>query len=165
MDRVGNEEGYISLTPRFMRYKSDVDPEGWLTTNMIKLFQFEKDPNLTNLPELKSGPIFGGEVNFESKEYPVISLIRYTFDFSYWERTPSVSDHWVFYDPFRYEDFFDITEDNGVWTSIPYENAKKRYWGIEKAVAIEIPLVEVTSPEDIRTKIFQKFENLPEEKD
>lgn len=62
--------------------KSDVDPDSWLTTNMIKLFQSKKEQDLANLPELKSGSVFGVVVDFESKEYPILSLISYPFDFS-----------------------------------------------------------------------------------
>lgn len=113
LDRVGEEEGFISLTPRFMRWKSDTDPSGWLTSNMIKLYQLEKDSSLPSLPDIKSGPVFGIEVDLNYKDYPVISLTRYTFDFTYWTRTPSVSDHWVFYGPFRYDDSFSIEESNG----------------------------------------------------
>lgn len=161
LDRVGEEEGFISLTPRFMRWKSDTDPSGWLTKNMIKIYQLEKDLNLSSLPDLKSGPIFGIEVDLNYKDYPIISLNRYTFDFNYWTRMPSVSEHWIFYGPFRYEDSFSIEEFNGIWTSKTYEKAKKRYWGMEEAVGIEIPLVEVTSPQSVREKIFQELLNLP----
>lgn len=67
----------------------------WLTTNMIKLFQSKKEQDLANLPELKSGSVFGVEVDFESKEYPILSLISHPFDFSQWERVHSASDHWI----------------------------------------------------------------------
>ncbi|OZI10741.1 hypothetical protein CEW92_15025 [Bacillaceae bacterium SAS-127] len=81
--------------------------------------------------------------------------------FEKWNRTPAVSDHWLFSDPFRVEKFFDITKDNGVWISKVLEKAKSRYWGMQNAVSIEIPLVSITSPEDISTKVFQELESLP----
>lgn len=160
LDRIAEEEGFISLTPRFLRWKSDSDPSGWLVTDMIKLYQSENEPDLPNLPEMKSAPIYGVEVDLASEDHPAISVIQYTFDFSEWSRLPSVSDHWIFYYPFRDDSLFDIDEENGVWTSTPFEKAKKRYWGIEKAVAIDIPLVEINSPEMVRSEIFQKFDKL-----
>ena len=162
LDRIGEKEGFIPITPKFLRWKSDSDYDGWLTNNFIKLYQVEKDSPLKHLQNLKEGFIFGIEIDLIGEEnYPTISLTRYHFDFSEWTRTPTISDHWVFWDPFRIEKFFEITKDNGVWTSIPLEKTKSRYWGMKSAVSIEIPLVSITSPEDISMKIFQELENLP----
>ncbi|CAH2714766.1 hypothetical protein BACCIP111895_01942 [Neobacillus rhizosphaerae] len=88
LDRIGEEEGFLTLTPRFMRWKSDSDPAGWLTSNFIKLYQLEKDPDFSNNLGLKSGSLFGVEVDLLTNEYPVISLIRYTFDYSHWTKLP-----------------------------------------------------------------------------
>lgn len=161
LDRIGEEEGFLTLTPRFMRWKSDSDPAGWLTSNFIKLYQLEKDPDFPNDLGLKSGSLFGVEVDLLTNEYPVISLIRYTFDYSQWAKLPSISDHWIFFGPFRYDNFFNIFEEDGLWTSEPLDKAKKRYWGIQKAVSRDIPLIEITTPESIRTKIFQELDQLP----
>ncbi|WP_312474456.1 hypothetical protein [Neobacillus sp.] len=161
LDRIGEEEGFLTLTPRFMRWKSDSDPAGWLTSNFIKLYQLEKDPDFSNNLGLKSGSLFGVEVDLLTNEYPVISLIRYTFDYSHWTKLPSISDHWIFFGPFRYDNFFNIYEEDGLWSSEPLDKAKKRYWGIQRAVARQIPLVEITTPESIRTKIFQELDQLP----
>ncbi|RHW43464.1 hypothetical protein D1B31_02045 [Neobacillus notoginsengisoli] len=162
LDRIGEKEGFISITPRFLRWKSDSDYDGWLTTNFIKLYQVEKDPNLKHLPNLKDGFIYGIEVELEGEEdYPTISLTRYQFDYSQWQKTPAISDHWVFSDPFRVKKFFNISNDNGIWTSKPLEKGRGRYWGIQCAVSMDIPLLAITSPEDISTNIFQKLENLP----
>lgn len=160
LDRIGEQEGFVAVTPRFLRWKSDSDYNGWLTSNFIKLYQFEKDLPSAKVPEIKDGYLFGVEVELEGKGYPVISLIRYMFDYNMWTRVPAISDHWVFWDPFRVERFFDIKETDGVWESTPLEKAKDRYWGIESVVAKEIPLLSITSVEDIRTKIFQELENL-----
>ncbi|WP_419887607.1 hypothetical protein ACN6MT_19460 [Neobacillus niacini] len=161
LDRIGEEEGFISLTPRFLRWKSDTDPTGWLPTNFIKLYQLETDPDVPGELELKSGSLFGLEIDLESNDYPTISLTRYTFDYSKWTKMPSISDHWIFYGPFRYNNLFNINEENGLWTSVPIEKAQKRYWGIQKAVSRDIPLVEITNPETIRTKIYQGLDLLP----
>lgn len=161
LDRIGEKEGYTSITPKFLRWKSDSDFDGWLTSNFIKLYQLEKGSPIPHLPNMNDGYVFGIEVDLVGEEYyPTISLIKYKFDFSNWTRTPAISDHWVFWDPFRAERFFEIKNEKGLWTSQTSEKAKTRYWGLEKAAAIEIPLVSISSPEDISTKVFQKFESL-----
>ncbi|MEC2056091.1 hypothetical protein I6J18_01910 [Peribacillus psychrosaccharolyticus] len=163
MDRIGEEEGYITLTPRFLRWKSDTDSDGWMTSDFIKLYQVENDPLSEKLPDLRTGSLFGVEIDLEGQEeYPTISLIRYTYDYSAWTRMPAVSDHWLFYYPFRDKNLFEIDQKDKVWTSLPLEKAKKRYWGIQRAVGIDIPLIDITSPELIRTEIFQKLMTLPE---
>lgn len=161
LDRIGEKEGFIPITPKFLRWKSDSDYDGWLTSNFIKLYQLERDSPVNNITSIKDGYLYGIEVDLEENEYPIISLIRYKFDYSGWTKIPAISDHWVFWDPFRIEKFFKISEDNGLWTSIPLEKAQSRYWGIQNAVAKVIPLLSITSPEAIRTQIFQELENFP----
>ncbi|MBM7648446.1 hypothetical protein JOC78_001388 [Bacillus ectoiniformans] len=158
LDRIGEKEGYTSLTPKFLRWKSDSAYDGWLTSNFIKLYQLKNESPLPHLPNMTDGLVYGIEVDLVGEEnYPTISLIKYTFDFTYWTRTPAISDHWVFWDPFRNERFFEINHTDGIWTSTALEKGKTRYWGLENASAIEIPLVSVSSPEDISEKIFKKF--------
>ncbi|OIJ21705.1 hypothetical protein BKP45_03120 [Anaerobacillus alkalidiazotrophicus] len=99
LDRIGEDEGFVPITPKFLRWKSDSAHEGWLTSNFIKLYQIENEHPSTNITDLKNGPIFGIEVDLGEDEYPVIALIRYHFDYSYWTRLPNVSDHWVFISP------------------------------------------------------------------
>ncbi|HBI02431.1 MAG TPA: hypothetical protein DDY49_00180, partial [Paenibacillaceae bacterium] len=53
MDTVGSEEGYLSITPRFLRWKSDVEPSGWFIKDFIKLYQRDEDPELDNDSGLK----------------------------------------------------------------------------------------------------------------
>ncbi|OIJ14286.1 hypothetical protein BKP37_08915 [Anaerobacillus alkalilacustris] len=162
LDRIGEDEGFVPITPKFLRWKSDSAHEGWLTSNFIKLYQIENEHPLTNITDLKNGPIFGIEVDLGENEYPVIALIRYHFDYSYWTRLPNVSDHWVFWGPFRYDHLFKIEETEDTWTSKSVEKTKLRYWGFEHAVAHYIPLLSITSSEDIKNKLFQQLKNIPE---
>ncbi|RHW37453.1 hypothetical protein D1B33_07880 [Lysinibacillus yapensis] len=162
LDRIAEKEGFIPLTPKFLRWKSDSNYNGWLTSNFIKLYQIEKDPPLKHIQNLKEGFIYGIEVDLEGEDnYPIISLSRYQFDFSEWFRIPTTSDHWIFWDPFRKDKFFEINKVNDVWISKTLEKSKIRYWGMQNAVSIEIPLVSITSSEEIRSKIFLEFNNLP----
>ncbi|MED2970732.1 hypothetical protein P4361_00400 [Fictibacillus sp. B-59209] len=158
LDRVGKEEGFVSLTPRFLRWKSDAYPEGWLTTNFIKLYQKETDSPLPQLDEVREGTLYGIEVELQPEiGYPIISLNEYSYDFTYWNRLPSISDHWLYHNPFYLENEFNIKEENGKWTSTPLDKYKKRYWGLLSATGQEFPLAEISSPEDIRIKLFGKI--------
>jgi hypothetical protein len=162
LDRIAEKEGFVPLTPKFLRWKSDSAYDGWLTNNFIKLYQLEKDTPLDHLTSMRDGYLYSIEVDLEGEEgYPTLSLTRYSFDYSNWTRVPGVSDHWVFWDPFRVEKFFDINKTDELWTSHPLAKAKDRYWGIQNVVAVDIPLMSISSPEDIKTKIFQELENLP----
>lgn len=157
LDSIGEEKGFLSLTPRFMRWKSDSHYDGWLTSNFIKLYQLDSDPVLENFEDLRNGDIYGIEIELADCDYPTISLLRYKFNLKEWTKLPGMSDHWLIWDPFRIENLFTIQENEGVWTSETTEKAKKKYWGLEKATAVDIPLFSITSTEDIEEKIFKKL--------
>jgi hypothetical protein len=163
LDRIGEKEGFVPLTPKYLRWKSDSDYEGWLTNNFIKLYQLEEDPILNESIGVRDGFLFGIEVDLEGeKGFPTLSLVRYSFDYSKWSRIPAISDHWVFWGPFRKEKFFDIQQTDNLWKSVATEKGKERYWGIQNAVAIELPLWSVSSTEDIKLKIFRELGRLPQ---
>jgi hypothetical protein len=161
MDRIAEEEGFISLTPKFLRWKSDSDSDGWLMNNFIKLYQVEGNSIVPHLPELQDGDLFGVEVDLDGDEYPQIALTRYTFDYTFWTRMPATSDHWIFYQPFREDNSFEIDESNGIWKSKPYARSIKKYWGIQRAISRSIPLLIVNSSESVRSEIFGQLVLLP----
>jgi hypothetical protein len=161
MDRIAEEEGFTSLTPKFLRWKSDSDSDGWLTNNFIKLYQVEGNSAIPHLPELQDGDLFGVEVDLDEDDSPQIALTRYTYDYTFWTRMPAISDHWIFYYPFREDNSFEIVESNGVWKSKPYTKSIKKYWGIQRAVSRSIPLLKVNSSETVRSEIFGELALLP----
>lgn len=161
MDALASEEGFIPLTPKFLRWKSDTSFEGWLTSNFIKLYQIESHAAVAHLSDLNEGDLFIVEIDLNSEEgYPEITLGRLSYDYHQWTRMPAVSDHWIFWDIFRNENHFQISEENGRWESQPYKKSVKKYWGIQEAVGITLPLVEVTSSETIRRNIFQNLKQI-----
>jgi hypothetical protein len=157
MDRIAEDEGFTSLTPKFLRWKSDSDSDGWLTNNFIKLYQVGGNSTIPHLPELQDGDLFGVEVDLDEDDYPQIGLTRYSFDYTLWTRMPAISDHWIFYYPFRDDNSFEIDESNGIWKSKPYAKSIKKYWGIQSAVGRWIPLLKVNSSETVRSEIFGKM--------
>ncbi|MDN3451840.1 hypothetical protein QMA09_16745 [Planococcus sp. APC 3906] len=161
LDRVGEEEGYMTITPRFMRYKSDTDTTGWLTTNFIKIY-VKSSTMPSSIEDIRELPWYGVMVDLTDdgeEKIPMLSIIRYKFDQSHWNRLPAVSDHWTFWSPF-YEEEFDIFHEGNKWTVSSKGQAKKKHSGFEKLKAIDIPLFDVKSPEDIRLKIFGELEKL-----
>ncbi|PLR79794.1 hypothetical protein CVD25_22835 [Bacillus canaveralius] len=158
MDVIAEKEGFVSLTPKFLRWKSDSATNGWLTSNFIKLYQIENQTSILNLPEVREGYVYCVEVDLESdKGYPVISLAKLSYDFSQWTRVPSVSDHWIFNDIFHNYNNFIIDEKDSVWTSKPNKKSVKKYWGLQSAIGMGYPLVHVSSSESIRTEIFDRL--------
>lgn len=131
-----------------------------MTSNFIKLYQLKTDPPLPNFSDLRDGYLFGVEVELEGEEYPLVSISRYSYDYDEWPRMPSPADHWIFYGPFREERFFDIKKHPTHWHSKPLKDVKKRYWGLKEVVAIELPLLSITSQDDIRQRVFNNFEVL-----
>lgn len=161
LDRIGEEEGYVTITPRYMRYKSDTDTTGWLTTNFIKLYvKSEKVPE--SIDDIRDLAWYGVMVDLTDdahQEIPVVSVIRYQFDQSYWKRLPVVTDHWTFWSPFN-EGEYEIGGDDKGWTIDSNGKGKKKHSGFEKLVATDVPLFELKNPEDVRMKIFREFEKL-----
>ncbi|MBP1154007.1 MULTISPECIES: hypothetical protein [unclassified Paenibacillus] len=160
MDMEAEEAGLIPLTQRPLRWKSDVHYSGWLINDFIKLYQLKEELSPADEANTSIGAVYGVEVNFE-EDYPKLWLIRYTYDFSAWNRLPAVSDHPTFYYPLVDESAFRITEMHGLLKGIPVDDkVMKRYWGIREAVARSIPLVQVSSREAIRNEVFAPLAKL-----
>lgn len=161
LDRIGEEEGYVTITPRFMRYKSDTDVTGWLTTNFIKLYVKAKvvPSSIEDVRDLSWYGVMVDLTDDDEDDVPMLSIIRYQFDQSYWTRLPAVSDHGTFWWPF-YDGEYDITHEKNVWSVISNREVKKKHAGFEKLKAIDIPLFDIKSPEDVREKVFKELEKI-----
>ncbi len=162
MDKVAEKAGFVAHTSRFMRWKSDVDYNGWLVKSFIKIYQPEGDNYSDRVKDLRAGDLHAVDIDLEN-DYPQIWLSRHRFDYSGWTRLPSTSEHWLLSYPL-YDDpgLFSITEIGDLWRSVPTEKARKNYWGIRGSVALSIPLVTVTSSETIETEVFDRLKSLPE---
>ncbi len=162
MDIVGNEEGFESLTPKYLRWKSDAHPSGWFTRSFIKLYQLKDTPNLKDSEVFKNGPIFGIEVNFE-KKLPVVILSKYTYDFSsyLWDKAPAVSSHWGYYKPIHNHELFTIVEHEDLLISTPNDNKiRENYWNLQSVRYKKINLTQIDSKEKIRIDIFKVLKEL-----
>ncbi|TMV47037.1 hypothetical protein FE783_24285 [Paenibacillus mesophilus] len=164
MDIIGKEHGFISLTPKFLRWKSDSYEDGWLLSNFIKVYQVEGDSaGNDNVPDLKDGDVFVVEIDLEGEEdYPEISISRFQYDLTKWERMPSIADHWLFHDPYRLENHFTIEETDQVWRCRTKTKSINRYWGLKQAIGKAFPLFTVCDSEAIKSHIFEALLKLPE---
>lgn len=161
LDRVGEEEGYVTINPRFMRYKSDNDTTGWLTTNFIKLY-VKSDVVPEHIEDIRELAWYGVMVDLTNEfdaEIPMVSIIKYQFNQSYWNRLPSVSDHWTFWSPFSAGEF-SITGEEDEWKVDSNHKAMKRHSGFERLVAKDIPLFDLKNQDDVREKVFGEFVKL-----
>ncbi|MCQ2011172.1 hypothetical protein NOM01_14380 [Sporolactobacillus sp. STSJ-5] len=162
LDRVSKRSGYMSITPRFLRKRSDANFNGWLTSDFIKLYQWEDDPELPHLKSMKDGLIYGVEVDLDSEDYPTIGLNIYNFDLSNWTTHPSVSDYNLYWDPFRDDVHFNINTDEKelFYSSETKEKYISNYSYLKRSVSKVIPLLSISSSEDIKEKIFEGFKDV-----
>ncbi|OMD93547.1 hypothetical protein [Paenibacillus odorifer] len=163
MDMIGKDLGFVPLTARFLRWKSDSYEDGWLLTNFIKIYQLDgASASNEHVPDLKEGAVYVVEIELAGDDgYPEITLSRFHYDLSRWERMPAISDHWLFNHPYRIENHFDIECVDDIWRSNVKEKSSKKYWGFKKAIGKTNPLVTVNDAESIRVGIFQQLLDLP----
>jgi hypothetical protein len=173
LDIVASEEGFVSITPKSLRWRADGEPAGWLYWSFIKLFQRQQDPPHPQVETLRRGPVYVVDVDlFKAKpeynlrdntERPLLYLSRFVYDpnLASWKQLPGKADHWRFYWPVRNGDCA-IAAFESHRVSIPQTaKDKKDYWGLERAVFTTIDLIPVNSRETIRSHIFQRLNNLP----
>ena len=160
-DSIALDCNYIPSTTNFLRYKSDADYNGWLTTSFIKLYQSSKDKQLKN--EWQDGPVFA--MNIYMLGEPVIYLAKYEFEnISGWTHSYfSAAAHWLFADPIHSKQngfLIDaLKEHEGCFVSQPVKAQKEKYWKLVRVVYTKICLTQVTS-DNVNSLIFGGFDTL-----
>lgn len=164
MDVIARERGFVPLTARFLRWKSDSYEEGWLLNNFIKVYQLDgSSAGNEQVPDLKESPVFVVEIELLGEQnIPEITLSRFQYDLTRWERMPAISDHWLFHDPYHIANHFDIYYEDDLWISTGKAKSSEKYWGFKQAVGTTIPLLHVNDAETIRTGIFDRLLGLPQ---
>lgn len=156
------ETNYTTAVPKFLRYKSDNDCEGWMIYDFILLFQNKGDKKLKN--GWRNGPIFVMEINLLDENVPTVFLSKFEYEnISDWNLGCSPTNYWAFYWPLRKEDSMDYKELPEYIKVTPKptleEKIAKDYWGLKRLVYMNIPLVKITS-ENANDMIFGNFEKL-----
>lgn len=150
---------YIISTPKFLRWKSDNECEGWLINDFILLFQSKEDEELDN--EWRDGPIYVLEIDFNYEVTPKVYISKFEYkNIETWSKGCSPSNHWRFYWPIRNEELLNCSEidDYIIWTpkkdkEVAVDNY---YWSIKRAVSYVEELVDINS-DNIKEKIFGRF--------
>lgn len=170
---VNTQGNYGLLTPRFLRWKSDTDCNGWNTNSFILLFNRNNDENEND--EDRNSDVYVMEIDLydENKELdgkmfeePIINLSRFIYkDTNMSFEGCSPTNHWRFYWPLRNENIkFKIIDKQDIYYGVLDEKSyvdlgDKKYLGFRKALTKVIPLVEVTG-ENVVDKIFGTFDLL-----
>lgn len=146
---------YVTAVPRFLRYKSDNDIDGWSINFFIMLYQDINDIELAS--GWRNGPVYVVEMNFECFPTAFISKFEYK-DLSYWEKGCSPTSYWTFYYPRNNKNNkFDIINKDQYKISKPKTTKiEDDYWGLKKVVTYEEDLLNITS-ENIQEKIIDRF--------
>lgn len=162
-------QGYILLSDKFLRWKSDSSSDGWLLNSMILVFQRREDPDCDSGNGWKDAPVYTMEVCLGLKDDPsygpelVLSKFEYP-SINDWHEGCSPADHWGFHQPIHPGKKFPfaVVEDGGFKVITP-TSAKKAegYWELRRAVSKGYPLVDVTSTNMIEL-VFGTFDRLTE---
>ncbi|MDQ0896259.1 MULTISPECIES: hypothetical protein [unclassified Paenibacillus] len=97
LDEIANRAGFVTITPRFLRYKSDNDITGWMVGGFIKLYQLKEDPEIPGSGGLHNGPIYGVDVTLSDEGYsfPTLTVVKYVYKtLTGWGKLPAVNEHW-----------------------------------------------------------------------
>jgi len=165
------DNGYLLMSDKFLRWKSDSSSDGWLLNSMILVFQRRDDPDCDSGNGWKAAPVYTMEVCLALKDDPsydpslVLSKFEYT-NINDWHEGCSPADHWGFHQPVHpgQKSPFVLTEDGSYHVSTPTsaKNAES-YWDLNRAVSMSHPLIDVTSANMVEM-VFGSFDKLAEYK-
>ncbi|MGL4108401.1 hypothetical protein [Clostridium sp. LP20] len=158
-DNVADNYGYIPISSKFLRRRSDNNPTGWLYRSLIKVYQakenFQEDED-----GWCDGPVYTMEFNFEEEPNCYLSKFEYE-DITSWNNGISPTEHWGFYFPTDERDerhsFVKIEDDYIV--STPKEGYKDTYWGLERVIFRVLSLLEING-DNAGSLIFGEFDKL-----
>lgn len=154
-DKVAENNGYSSCTPKFLRNNTDSSVDGWVYNKLFKLYQSKEDEELDN--KWRNGPIYVLEINFE--EMPLYYLSKFEYEnLNSWQSAMSPSSWWVFYFPTDIKDNrIEFTKLDDIYTvGIPKESYKKTYWELKRTVFRSKDLLELNS-DNVNINIFGEF--------
>lgn len=164
LDNAADKEDYFPLSPRFLRWRSDQSPAGWLIGSFIKVYQRKVDADQKNKTGLKDGPVYAVEVDLTGEAAPVIYLSKFEYDFQEheWSRQIAVSEHWGFYYPVRQtsEDFRFANRGEYKISTPKSPKVVDTYWGLQQVVFTTLELVDIDSPEKIKSLLIEGLNQL-----
>lgn len=161
MDALSSECGYEPILPnKFLRWKSDIDYNGWFMKSFIKLYQYKDAKKCSGGSGLKNDYIYVVEISLENDA--IIYISRYTYeDIDSWQFSFSVSDHWGFYYPVNSENGFieEELEERYCKSRPESDRIKEKYWNLVEVIYKCENLVDVNG-DNIKEYIFKEFDRL-----
>lgn len=178
LDEIANERDYMRMQKHFFRFRSDTNPKGYFIRNFLKLYQKNDHLSTNSKSEdrLIDEPILGVQIDLtgggiDREHLPVVKVIKYIFDYEESGLKDETSENIghaegkKFRDPF-WEDKFEIKKRKNYNIIHPNdEEISREYWHLERVIYKEISLMEIQDHHDIRTKIFDELESIPEDLD
>lgn len=165
---LAEERGYLPVADRFLRWRSDTDPAGWLVNSVILPFQWSGDPECPSGNGCQDGPVYAVEVFLgsgwenERDALPQLYIARYDFDgINEWANPRwSPADHWILHHPLHGVPDIPITVREAYQVAVPDgPRTAERYYHLSRAVFRTHPLMEVT-PENLEALVFGAFDEL-----
>lgn len=165
LSRLSNDydkEKYLLVTPKFLRYSSDPDFNGWCYRSFILAYQRIDDGK--PLPSSYiNGPIYGVQIRFFDAEVPKLAVSKlYYNQITEWKAKISPNEHWGFNQPFSNDnnEFRIETLDNGIIKTTPVsDKVAAKYWKFERGYAKFINLLDIDG-DNYKEIIFGAIEEL-----
>ena len=165
---LAEERGYRASSDKFLRWRSDSDPAGWLVSSALLPFQRNADPPCASGNGCLEGPTYAAEVflgsdwDNELERTPQLYIARYDFDGDSQWVSPrwSPADHWIFHNPLHGVPDIPITVQGDHSIAVPDSpRTSERYYHLTRAVFRSFPLLEVTA-ENLEALVFDTFDAL-----
>ena len=163
---AADENGeFVLATPKFLRWKSDTEPNGWYIYSFILLFQNTADQKLAN--KWRNGPVYVLEINLYNPDVytePMVNLAKYEYtDIESWAEGCSPANHHVFYHPLygTFGEWIKFEQDGTNYAGEIIDKEANRFWGLRRITGVGIPLTEITR-ENAYEIIFGGFRSLIE---
>jgi hypothetical protein len=164
---------YEMITPKFLRARSDQKVASNLLTGIILLFQYKQDASAENEEDgeyqIKDGSVYVLFIDIcYSGEYdcPMIYLAKYDYKDMSKFHIPGQGEYYRFYNPMFEDDaivkYTDCSKlPNGFIGEVKDVDLADKHWlGIRKIVGYSIKLEEITTAEDVNSKLFDGFDEL-----
>lgn len=167
---ISEDAGYVLMSDKFLRWRSDSNSGGWLVNSVILLFQHQSASECDSGNHWRNGPVYVVEiclgVKSEPERLPELLVSKFEYkNIEEWYEGCSPANHWVFHQPLHKEKAGSFTmQEVGAFTVYTpnSEKVSDSYWGMERAVSVAFPLIDITS-DNLRDKVFGTFDRLSEE--
>lgn len=166
---IAEDSGYIHMSDKFLRWKSDSNSDGWLLNSFILVFQRISDPECESGNHWRNAPVYTMEICLGIKSDPdrLPELLMSKFEYRNigdWAEGCSPADHWGFHQPVHQgrAKQFSVRQEEDFSIYIPNSSkVSETYWDLERVVSVTSPLISVTSA-NLQDVVFGTFDRLME---